>query len=180
MNRWIPGAVALLFAACASAEITSQAEQGFVVEHELVVAAGRTDAWQAAVGGIGSWWSSDHTISGDAGNLRIEARALGCFCERLSAQGEAVHLLVTFVNPGVLLRMTGGLGPLGLMGTNGNMTWEFFEAGDDTRIRFTYAVGGYHPDGLDSIAPGVDFVIGEALARLGALIETGAPEPVEP
>ena len=60
--------------------------------------------------------------------------------------------------------MTGGLGPLGLMGVNGNMTWEFFDDDNGTRIRFTYAVGGYSPDGLDTIAGGVDYVIAEALA----------------
>jgi hypothetical protein len=43
-------------------------------------------------------------------------------------------------------------------------------------VKFSYAVGGYHPDGLDSIAPGVDVVIGEALDRLGAFAETGAPD----
>ncbi len=69
--------------------------------------------------------------------------------------------------------MTGGLGPLGLMGVNGNMLWEFFDATSGTRVRFTYAVGGFHPDGLDKIATAVDSVIGEALHRLKAHIETG-------
>ena len=87
-----------------------------------------------------------------------------------------VHLTVTMVNPTPLLRMTGGLGPLGLMGLDGNMTWEFLDEEDGTRVRFTYAVGGYAKGGLDSIAPAVDYVIGEALDRLKAHIETGNPE----
>jgi len=70
-----------------------------------------------------------------------------------------------------MLRMTGGLGPLGLMGVNGNMTWEFFDAGDDTRVKFTYAVGGYRPGGLDGVAVPVDYVIGEALGLLKAHVE---------
>jgi len=76
-----------------------------------------------------------------------------------------------------MLRMTGGLGPLGLMGVDGNMTWEFGDDANGTRVRFTYAVGGYSAKGLDTIAPAVDFVLGEALGRLKAHVETGKPEP---
>ena len=82
-------------------------------------------------------------------------------------------MTVTFANPTVLLRLTGGLGPLGLLGVDGNMTWEFADGEDGTTIRFSYAVGGYRPGGLDEIAGPVDYVIGEALSRLKAHIETG-------
>ncbi len=77
-------------------------------------------------------------------------------------------MTVTFVNPGVLLRLTGGLGPLGLMGVDGNMTWEFLDSGEGTLVRFSYAVGGYHPGGLAQLAGSVDAVLGEALQRLAA------------
>ena len=88
-----------------------------------------------------------------------------------------MHLTVTMVNPTVVLRMTGGLGPLGLMGVDGNMTWEFDDVPDGTRVRFTYAVGGYRDGGLNQIADAVDYVIGEALLRLKNFAETGSPEP---
>jgi hypothetical protein len=39
-----------------------------------------------------------------------------------------------------------------------------------------YAVGGYRPGGLGAIALPVDYVIGEALQRLKAHIETGDAE----
>ena len=78
---------------------------------------------------------------------------------------------MTTVSQDVNLRMTGGLGPLGLMGVNGNMTWEFFDVEGGTKIRFSYAVGGYSPDGLDAIAPAVDYVVGEALQRLSSFID---------
>jgi len=71
----------------------------------------------------------------------------------------------------VMLRLTGGLGPLGLMGVNGNMTWEFFDEGEGTRVKFTYAVGGYRQGGLDAVAVPVDYVIGEALDLLKAYVE---------
>ncbi len=123
---------------------------------------------------IDQWWSSDHTVSGDAARLHIDARPQGCFCERLGKDAGVVHMTVTTVFPGTVLRLTGGLGPLGLMGVNGNMTWEFADAGDKTEVRFTYAVGGYRPGGLDKMAEIVDSVIAEALLRLKAHIETGS------
>ena len=57
------------------------------------------------------------------------------------------------------------------------VTWEFEDAEEGTRVRFTYAVGGYSPTGLDMIAAPVDGVIGDALDRLKRYVETGSPEP---
>ena len=105
--------------------------------------------------------------------MSINARPQGCFCEAIGEHAGVVHLTVTFVNPGVILRLTGGLGPLGLLGVDGNMTWEFFDAEDGTRVRFAYVVGGYRPGGLEELAQPVDVVIGEALQRLKAHVETG-------
>lgn len=156
------------------AEVLDAAPNGFTVQHERVVDAARAEAWQAAVDNVGSWWNGDHTVGGDARRLRIEARPQGCFCEQLSVDEGIVHLQVTSVSRAVMLRLTGGLGPLGLMGVNGNMTWEFFDADDGrTRVRFTYAVGGYYDGGLDALAGPVDGVIGEALERLQAFVEAG-------
>ena len=155
------------------AEVTAAGPGGFTLVHEVTIEAERVDTWQAAVNEVGLWWSDDHTISGTAAAMSIDARPMGCFCEAVANGGGVVHLTVTFVNPEVLLRMTGGLGPLGLMGVDGNMTWEFFDTDGGTRVKFAYAVGGYSPDGLDSIAPAVDYVIGEALQRLKGYVETG-------
>lgn len=157
------------FAHNATAEVTDKDTHGFSLVHEAVVTADRATAWTAAVDNVHQWWNPDHTISGDASLLSIDARPLGCFCE--ATGGGVVHLQVTAVSPGVNLRLTGGLGPLGLMGVNGNMTWEFFDTGEGTKIRFSYAVGGYAPDGLDRFAEPVDRVIGQALQRLQTYID---------
>lgn len=153
----------------ASAEVIDADRHGFTLVHEAIVSGTRATAWTAAIENIDQWWNAEHTISGKASLLSIDARPLGCFCE--ATGGGVVHLVVTTVSRDVNLRMTGGLGPLGLMGVNGNMTWEFFDVADGTKIRFSYAVGGYAPDGLDSFAPAVDAVLGEALQRLKHYID---------
>jgi len=169
----------LLAVQTAEAEVTDSAPGGFSLVNEVTVDAPRAEVWRAAVNDVGNWWSSDHTISGDAHNMSIEPVPQGCFCEAIGEHAGVVHLTVTFVNPEVLLRLTGGLGPLGLMGVDGNMTWEFFDAAGATRVRFAYAVGGYRPGGLETLAGPVDVVIGEALDRLKAYVETGAPGDAE-
>ncbi len=171
-------AAALLTATCLAAgdvsgEVLDAGPGGFSLLHEVMIDAPRGDVWRAAVYSVGDWWSDDHTITGDASNMSIDARPQGCFCETLGEHTGVVHLTITFVNPGVVLRLTGGLGPLGLMGVNGNMTWEFFDAEPGTRVVFSYAVGGYRPGGLAEVAAPVDHVIGEALQRLRAHVETG-------
>lgn len=175
MRKAILALIALALTPLAAAEVRDAAGNGFTTVNEVIVKASRAEAWDAALD-IGQWWSSDHTISGDAARMSIESRMQGCFCESLGDEAGIVHLTVTSVMPTVLLRMTGGLGPLGLMGVDGNMTWEFADADDGTRVRFTYAVGGYMAGGLDQIAPAVDGVLGEALSRLKAFAETGNPE----
>jgi len=176
-------AVALLIFVCvlgdvAEGEVTDAGPVGFSLTNEVTIDASRQEVWRAAVDEVGLWWSSAHTISGDARKMSIDARPQGCFCEAIGEHTGVVHLTVTFVNPNVLLRLTGGLGPLGLMGVNGNMTWEFFDAGDGTRVVFSYAVGGYRPGGLEEIAAPVDAVVGEALLRLRAHVETGDADNV--
>ena len=98
------------------AEVTDSAPNGFTTVHEVTVNAPRARVWQAAVDEIGQWWSDDHTINGDAGSMFIRSVPHGCFCETFENGGGVVHMTVTFVNPGIILRLTGGLGPLGLMG----------------------------------------------------------------
>ena len=161
----------------ANAAVTDAAANGFTTVNDIVIASDRAATWVAAVSEVDRWWSPDHTVSGEASRLSLRPEMQGCFCESLGERAGVVHLVVTMVNSTHLLRMTGGLGPLGLMGVDGNMTWEFEDVEGGTRVTFSYAVGGYNKDGLDKLAPAVDFVIGEALVRLKAYVETGSPEP---
>lgn len=177
MNTRITISLLAIVLCCAevNAAVTDADAGGFTTVNELIIDAPRAVVWKAAIDDIGKWWSSDHTISGDASRLSITAMPQGCFCENLGDAAGVVHLLVTMVNPTIVLRLTGGLGPLGLMGVNGNMTWEFSDVGERTNVKFTYAVGGYRAGGLDAISAPVDLVIGEALTRLKSQIEIGDP-----
>ena len=167
--------LAISMGGTADAEVSDSAENGFTTVHEVVVDAPRGKVWDAAID-VGQWWSDAHTVDGSASRMSIDPSPLGCFCETFENGGGVVHMTVTFVNPAIILRLTGGLGPLGLMGVDGNMTWEFFDEEAGTRVKFTYAVGGYRQGGLGAIALPVDYVIGEALQRLKARVETGDAE----
>ncbi len=160
----------------AQAEVLDADAHGFTIRINTTVAAQRMAVYKAAVDNVGNWWHSDHTISGFAQNMYIDARVPGCFCENLGQGAGIVHMTVTYVSPGIILRLTGGLGPLGLMGVDGNMTWEFDEAEEGTTVTLNYAVGGYYSGGLDSLAPAVNGVLEEAMTRLRAFAETGDPE----
>lgn len=163
--------IASLIATQANGEVLNAAPGGFTISYQTEISAARIDVYNAAVNNIGDWWSDDHTYTGNAGNMYIEAKTQGCFCEKLGVDGGVVHLVVTFVNPGEMLRLTGGLGPLGLMGVNGNMTWEFTDSEEGTIVTLNYALGGYMDGGLDSIAEAVDGVLVGQMTSLKAFVE---------
>lgn len=167
--------IAVLAAAGVSAEVIDADANGFTIRHKTSISADRLAVYKAATKDIALWWSADHTVSGDANNLYLDARLHGCFCETLGQGAGLVHMTVTFVNPGVMLRMNGGLGPLGLMGVAGNMTWEFDDSDEGTTLTLQYAIGGYMPGGLDTLASAVDRVLIEQISRLKSFAETGEP-----
>ena len=163
--------IASFIATQANGEVLNAAPGGFTISYQTEISAARIDVYNAAVNNVGDWWSDDHTYTGNAGNMYIEAKTQGCFCEKLGVDGGVVHLVVTFVNPGEMLRLTGGLGPLGLMGVNGNMTWEFTDSEEGTIVTLNYALGGYMDGGLDSIAEAVDGVLVGQMTSLKAFAE---------
>jgi hypothetical protein len=120
------------------------------------------------------WGGSDHTFSGNAANLSIDATPGGCWCEKLANGGGVRHLTVVYADPGKLIRFSGGLGPLQDMAVNGAMQWTFKEAAGQTTIEVTYKVGGYAPGGLEPLSKAVDGVLASQVLRLKALID-GSP-----
>ena len=110
--------------------------------HEVTSAAPRQDAWRAAVHEVGQWWSSDHTISGDASKMSIDPVPQGCFCEAIGEHAGVVHLIVTFVIPNVPLRLIGGLGLLGLLAVARHTTLDVIHADSGPPARLSSIVRG--------------------------------------
>ena len=160
----------------AQARIVDQAANGFTVENSEWVPVDPDTAWKAFVNDVGQWWPADHSWWGDASKLSISEKAGGCFCEINGAQ-QAWHMTVTFVDPGKLMRMTGGLGPLQGMGLNGALEWRFVEEKNGTRITLWYRAGGYTPDDLTKFVPVVDKVQGLQLGGLANYLRKQNPTP---
>lgn len=161
--------------AVAGAEVVDASPRGFTLENVVEVPVDAATAWSALVEDVDAWWPADHTWWGAESTLTIEPRAGGCFCEK-HGDNEAQHLLVTYAEPGRLLRLTGGLGPLQGMGLDG--VAEFRLAGADgggTRITLFYRAGGYAPEDLEAFAPIVDQVQGMQLGGLARHLGGGAP-----
>ncbi|MEO0996225.1 MAG: ATPase [Pseudomonadota bacterium] len=158
----------------ANADILGAAANGFHINHRLAIEAGADAVW-AALGEPAAWWDSDHTYTADASNLTLALNPLGCFCEATADGGAIVHMTVTAVRPGKMLRLTGGLGPLGLVGVDGNMVFSLTEGDGVTYLKFDYAVGGYSTDGLAALASAVDGVTKTQIERLKRYTETGSP-----
>ena len=158
----------------AAAEVLSVSGNGFEIR-ETAHTAGSPEKAYAALLLPARWWSSDHTFSGSAANLALDARVGGCWCETLPNGGSVEHLRVIYVSPGKLLRLRGALGPFQGLPVDGVMTWTIKGAGDGTEISLTYAVGGYVKDGFDELSKAADHVLAEQLDRLKKLADGGPP-----
>lgn len=156
------------------AKVVDSAENGFTVQHSVTVDASPAKAYQALVN-VAAWWHPDHTWSGDSNKLSLEPKAGGCFCERLNGQGSVQHLEVVYADPGKLLRLRGGLGPLQSMGVTGSMSFDFSENAGSTMVTLTYQVGGYYPQGLNTLADVVNEVLSMQLVRFEEFVKTGKP-----
>jgi hypothetical protein len=159
-----------------AAEVVSAAGNGFELR-ETAHTAASSDKVYAALLEPAHWWNSDHTFSGNAANLALDARAGGCWCETLPGGGSVEHLRVVYVAPGKTLRLRGALGPFQGLAVDGVMTWSVKSAaGGGTDISFTYALGGYAKDGLEGMSKMADQVLGEQLGRLKKVVD-GEPLP---
>lgn len=164
-------AAALTLGAAAQAEVVDAQANGFQVRRTITVNAAPDKVYAALIAPAG-WWNP--TYSGDPANLRIEAKAGGCWCESLpKSKGEVAHMRVVYVDPPRLIRFEGSLGPLQQTGAGGHMTWQVTPKGGGAELTWTYDVGGYMQGGLAAFAPAVDGVFAEQMERLKKRVETG-------
>jgi uncharacterized protein YndB with AHSA1/START domain len=180
MRRCSLGALALVMLSGTPAQSAPQiTPNGFLVNFEVSVNAPAAKVYDALVRQVGSWWDPQHTYSGDAKNLSIDARPGGCFCEKLPDGGGIEHARVIYVTPREILRLSGALGPLQASGVAGTLTWKLTSGTDKTRIQLSYSVGGFIDGGFEKIAPGVESVLRVQLDRLKQFAETGKPTAIQ-
>jgi len=164
-----------VFPALLAAEVTDSSSSGFGITVKAELHASPTDVYRKFVQNIGDWWNSGHTWSGDAHNLTIDPKPMGCFCEKLPNGGGVKHMEVVNSMPGRMLVMRGELGPLQSMATSGSMTVQFQAMEGGTKMTLTYAVAGYAAKGMAAIAPNVDAVIQEQVTRFKSYVEKKDP-----
>lgn len=170
-------ALSILATAPAPAAVADSAANGFTIKISVTIQAPPEEVYTKLVHNIGQWWSSDHSFSGDAKNMTIDDKPMGCWCEKL-ASGGAKHMEVVLAARGKALVMTGGMGPLQSMAVAGAMSFDFAPSDKGgTKLDLTYTVGGYLPAGLNTLAAPVDAVLGQQMARLKNFVELGRPEP---
>ena len=167
---------AALAAAPSYAAVVDSSPAGFTVENSVIVPAGANVSWNALVHHVDEWWPKEHSWFGKQGKFSIEPRAGGCFCEK-AGNRQALHMTVSFVDPGHSLRMLGGLGPLQKLGLTGTMDWIFepVGGGGSTKITLRYVAGGYTTTDLVKFAKVVDEVQGLQLGGLAGYLSKARP-----
>jgi len=169
-------------AAAAQGEVASTSDSGFITRDEAVVEANPKETWLALISPA-DWWSSQHTWSADAANLRLTPQAGGCFCEkipeveepdRFTLEGSVEHMRVIQAYPESALRLVGALGPLQSEPVMGVLTIALSEVDvpgefgtkKGTRIVWEYNVGGSMRYEIPVISKAVDGVMSLQLAGL--------------
>ncbi|MEO6256171.1 MAG: SRPBCC domain-containing protein [Sphingomicrobium sp.] len=162
--KWAIALALLAVPAAAQAELVGSAANGLEVRHvvQIVMPPERTfDAFTH----ISQWWNKEHTYSGDSANLSLSTTPGGCFCERFPNGGGIEHLHVAYVEPGERLVLTGSLGPLLYLATSGVMDIRVERIAGGSRLTLDYRVAGFAGGGADKLAPQVDQMLGDQLAR---------------
>lgn len=170
--------VLLLSAASfAHADVADSSDLGFTVKVAVNIAAPPQQVYDRLVQNVGDWWNSMHTFTGDAHNLTLDDKPMGCFCERRpNGAGGIRHMEVTNVEHGKTLVLSGTLGPLESLAATGTMTIQLAPMGDGTKVAVGYSVAGYLPAGMKTWAAPVDSVLTEQFTRLKSFVESGKPE----
>lgn len=160
-------AAMLALTGVAGAEVTAKAPDGMTIRIEAEAALDRDAAWARLVD-VATWWSSDHTYSGAAASLSLDAQAGGCWCE-IWGGGEVEHGRVVMVMPRQTLRIHGAFGPLQELGVQAAMTLTLSDgAAGKTKLTLDYKVAGASLSGLDKLAGIVDQVLAEQVKRFAA------------
>lgn len=158
-------AVSSGLASAAHAEIVTASDDHFTLKLEATTELTPEQVWERLIVPA-EWWQSDHSYSGDAANLSLDATAGGLWREDWEG-GSVWHGTVLQAQPQKTLSLSAPFGPLQGMAVTSiwTITLEPIEAGG-TMIRFDHVTNGSSASNLAEIAPAVDFVKAQALAAL--------------
>jgi uncharacterized protein YndB with AHSA1/START domain len=162
--KWVIALAMVAAPAAAQAEVVGATSNGFEIRHTVQVVM-PTDRTFEAFTRVSEWWNKEHTYSGDSANLSLSVTPGGCFCERLPTGGGIEHLRVTYVVPGERIVLTGSLGPLLYEATAGVMDVKVERIAGGSRLILDYKVSGFAGGGAEKLAPAVDQVLGDQIAR---------------
>ena len=166
MLKIISAGLALaMLATTAAAEVRARTDNGFTLAFERPVRAAPETVLEAVAMPAG-WWSSAHTYSGDAANIRLDLIPGGCWCEALPGGG-VKHAEVVLVMPERrMVRFDAPFGPLHGMGADAvlTMTWSDPPEGGERLLKWSYVVNG---PGTGAMADVIDSVMTEQFRRLG-------------
>jgi len=155
--------ILLFLSGPACAELVKTADDGFIVRHSVKVANDKSMVFETMTGKVGEWWNPDHSFSGDASNMLIDA---DCFCERWG-NNLVRHLNTEIWLEGSKVVMEGGLGPLKELGLGGTMIWSLTSIDDGgTTVTWKYHVYGFSETSVPELAAAVDGVLKEQIDRL--------------
>lgn len=158
--------VTLAASSSAQAEVTGSGADWFELSSQTRVSVAPDKVWRTLLA-LPRWWDGAHTYSGSSRNLRLDARAGGCFCETVPADASQIeHGRIVYMKPGRALRLNSALGPLQAMAATGTLTWTLTPDGTGTVIRQTYIVSGHFPGGAAGLAKPVDEVMSGQFQRL--------------
>jgi len=168
MRMLAVAAIVTVLTGAANAEVKASAPDGMVIQVRGEAPLGRDDAWTRLLK-IGSWWSGEHTYSGNAASMTIDPVAGGCWCEKWSG-GQVEHGRVIYMKPKEAIRFSSALGPLQGLGVSGVLTLTLADgsAPGKTALTLDMKVTGSSLSGLDKMAPLVDMVLSEQGKRFAA------------
>ena len=163
-GRTIFTMITILAAPAAHAEIIAAASDHYELRHEADSSLSPSDLWRRLISPQ-EWWSPGHTYSGSSANLSLDARPGGLWLEEWE-HGAVAHGQVLSITHGKQLRLNAPFGPLQGMAVETVWTITISAKGEGSTVVFHEIANGSAASNLDQLAPAVDGVKSEAIARL--------------
>lgn len=163
-------------ATAAAAEVVEKDADHFVLRYSIALETTPEDIY-GAIGGIGQWWNSAHTYSGDARNLTLPLEVGACFCEALKDGKTFEHGRVVQADPETGVLLDAPLGPLKGKAIQAQWSLGWSGVAGGWEMVMTYVVRG--PD-LGAFAEDVDGVMQDQFSRWVHFTEYGPDVPAQP